>query len=350
MINRKIFAKLTPFAGPLPHHNSALPLPDISLSSSSLLRISRLLRHDSHLTAFITPLLQEPSGSVSTLPKLHLGSKASNFFSIREPIVENLIIYHRVCYQLIFKKLQQWDDHEFQRLKQSVFSQCGLTGTPGIGKSHSFFSFLRLYLLERNQDGSFSRRMVGYERKYEEKIILFELNEEGTGILAYSLMNFKPYEDALSAVLKPTDVIFRDFEQHKVESIQFLGLNAREILLASIRRRGFGDYLKYVPESAQLVIPPLTEAEIVELGRLMGYPIEGIRDAQALFSVFGGVPRYCYEQATEQQRWHDFVHLFLDRRLSSILELNTRSTSLNSIKMISDDSFSHRKLAFSCAG
>ena len=51
-----------------------------------------------------------------------------------------------------------------------------------------------------------------------------------------------------------------------------------------------------------------------------------------------------YEQATEQQRWHDFVHLFLDRRLSSILELNTRSTSLNSIKMISDDSFSHRLL------
>ena len=77
-----------------------------------------------------------------------------NFFSIVLPQKEELVVFHRGCYAGVFDL--------FYPLTSTLNNvQAIITGTPGIGKSHSFFSFLRMYLLRKNADGTFVRPIVG---------------------------------------------------------------------------------------------------------------------------------------------------------------------------------------------
>ena len=152
-----------------------LPLPEFA---SSPCRLRRYFVPHLHLSHFITPLLAEPINSLSVLPVPAM--KLDELFSIEDSRDDpSFRIFHRQCYSDLFTKLTQIN---YRKRTKSL-----ITGTPGIGKSHSFFCFLRLFLLQKNSNGEFTRRIVGYERDYLKVFSFYELNEDGSQIFAYHL-------------------------------------------------------------------------------------------------------------------------------------------------------------------
>lgn len=313
-----------------------LPRPEAASSPS---RLYRYFAPHAELSDFISPLLAEPLNSFSALPVPRM--KLDEIFSINVSQSDpTLRIFHRKCYSDLFIKLTQID---YRWLTKSI-----ITGTPGIGKSHSFFCFLRLLLLQRNADGEFTRRIIGYERDYLKVFSFYELSEDGTQIFAYkvNLSTHPQYTDALRSTLCTTDIVFRDCEQWEGPGFSHLFLNCHELLLSSPRRNGFSRYLKYVRSMVQFVLPPFNLDEMVQFGQLMEYEPQHIHDARILYHIFGGVPRYCYELAYDLQTWRRFVMLFLDTHTEPLLKLNdTRFAVLHMIREHDrNESFPHRLL------
>ena len=311
-----------------------LPFPEFA---SSPCRLRRYFVPHPELSHFISPLLSEPINSISTLPMPPM--KLDEIFSIK--ISQNkpsLPIFHRKCYSDVFTMLSQIN---FRCLTSSL-----ITGTPGIGKSHSFFCFLRFFLLQKHPNGDFTRRIIGYERDYLKVVSFYELNEDGTHIYAYHFKLTLSLEQTLAEILCPSDIIFRDCEQRHSSDFSHLFLNCHETLLSSPRRKGFSTFLKGIDSSLQFVLPPFSMNEMIRFGRLMEYQQHQINDARILLRVFGGVPRYCYELVYDLQTWQRFVMLFLDTQTEPLLKLNdTNYAVLHTMREYeSKDSFPHRLL------
>jgi hypothetical protein len=177
-----------------------------------------------------------------------------------------------------------------------------------------------MFLLETDSNGNSTRRVVGYEKIYRDRLFFFELSEDTTQILAYSV-RYSEASARLEQILISTDIIFRDPEQKNTADFEFLLVNAMEILLSSPRRPGFMIFMKGLPPAAKLVIPPFFENELVHFGEALGYPVAAIQDARRLFGIFGGVPRYCYEKAYDEDAWCNFIKIFVDRMTQPILRL-----------------------------
>ena len=95
-------------------------------------------------------------------------------------------------------------------------------------------------------------------------------------------------------------------------------------MISSPRRGGFITYLKGTNDEAKFTLPAFSLLETQEFGKMLGYDEARIRDAEILYGVFSGVPRFCYELAYASDQWVGFIDLFLLKELDPILKLNQR--------------------------
>src|SRR3989338_4230797 len=214
------------------------------IDPSSKVRLGHHLLPNEILTEFISPLLNEPILSIGStnltasylelpipdnfklstvypIKSLPLGPTPNGVGASSRPVLRILV---RDCYFYVFEKLKDLQDPTKHPDILSEMETAVVTGTPGIGKSHSFSCF--------------------------------------------------------------------------------------QILLSSPRRQGFGHFLKYVETPARLVLPPFTRDELKQFGKMMEYHEDRLNDAIILFEVFGGVPRYCYENAFDVGSWKTFINMF----------------------------------------
>ena len=158
------------------------------------------------------------------------------------------------------------------------------------------------------------------------------------------------YSKTLLKVLSPSDIIFRDCEQHRNRDFDPLLLNCYETLLSSPSRKVFANFLKGIEgingTQVESVLPAFSVTEMKRFGKSVPYEKKQRRDARILFYIFGGVPRFCYELAYNHKAWKEFLNLFLKCKTQPILDFNSESLAiLDDIEEFDTDSqFPHRLL------
>eukprot|EP00005_Dracoamoeba_jomungandri_P003632 CAMPEP_0174251282 /NCGR_PEP_ID=MMETSP0439-20130205/1150_1 /TAXON_ID=0 /ORGANISM="Stereomyxa ramosa, Strain Chinc5" /LENGTH=467 /DNA_ID=CAMNT_0015331553 /DNA_START=304 /DNA_END=1707 /DNA_ORIENTATION=+ len=205
-----------------------------------------------------------------------------------------------------------------------------ITGTPGIGKSFSFFHFLPRFLQE-------GRRVV-HEDQYEKSLSMFEKKDGKLRAYRFDLIK-QPHAAAfLEKFMGPEDIVFRDWESYTGDIAPFPFPCRMEIILSSPRRSGFGRYLKYVPGMAQLCLPPHS---LDELHKFAGEAVPK-EDLAFMHGMFNGVLRWCLERPYDEFEWGNFFHLLVKREAAPLVELCSGPSRLADISNTDDKKFPHR--------